>query len=93
MPSVVLKGYIIVPDEDLNAIQTELPTHIENTKREKGCLLFQVLQDKTQLNRFTVHEEFVDIASFEAHQDRVKNSKWGRVSSNIERHYHVNHIG
>jgi autoinducer 2-degrading protein len=89
----MLKGFIIVPSEDLNAVLAELPIHIENTKEEIGCLIFQVLQDQAQLNRFSVHEEFIDKASFEAHQDRVKNSKWGRVSSNIERHYRVNKIG
>ena len=93
LPKVILKGFIIVPSEDLKAVQAELPIHIENTRKERGCLIFQVLQDKAQSNRFDVHEEFIDKESFEAHQIRVKNSKWGRVSSNIERHYHVNQIG
>ena len=92
MPKIILKGFIIVPSEDLNAVLAELPIHIENTKKEKGCLIFQVLQDQAQSNRFSVHEEFMDRESFETHQNRVKNSKWGRVSSNIERHYHVNKI-
>lgn len=93
MSKVILKGFIIVPSEDLNAVQAELPIHIENTRKEEGCLIFQVLQDQEQSNRFDVHEEFIDKASFETHQDSVKKSKWGRVSSNIERHYHINQIG
>ena len=93
LPKVILKGFIIVPFEDLSAVHTELPFHIESTKKEKGCLIFQVLQDQAQSNKFNVHEEFIDKESFESHQDRVKSSKWGRVTSNIERHYHVNKIG
>ena len=93
MAKVILKGFIIVPAEDFNAVLAELPIHIENTQNEEGCLIFEVLRDEAHSNRFNVHEEFIDKASFEAHQERVKNSKWGRVSSNIERHYHVNQVG
>lgn len=92
MAKVILKGYIIVPLEDLNAVIEALPIHIEKTTQEAGCLVFRVLQDQQQSNRFTVHEEFVDKESFDVHQDRVKGSKWGDVSANIERHYHVNQV-
>lgn len=90
MTTVILKGYVIVPSEDLDAVQKELPVHIENTRQEEGCLIFDVLQDQENKNRFSVHEEFIDRESFSAHQDRIQKSNWGKVSANIERHYHVN---
>lgn len=89
MQKIILTGYIIVPPGDLEAIVTELPKHIALTKKEVGCVLFDVLIDSEHSNRFNVHEEFIDRAAFESHQDRVKHSKWGSVSANIERHYHV----
>lgn len=86
---MVLKGFVIVPSEDLDVVRKELPIHIENTRQEKGCLIFSVIQDQEDKNRFNVHEEFHDEESFLYHQDRVKNSHWGKVSANIKRHYRV----
>lgn len=86
---MILKGYVIVSKEDLAAIRKELPIHIENTRLEEGCLIFDVIQDELNPNRFNVHEEFVDQVAFTNHQDRVRHSNWGKVSANIERHYHV----
>jgi (4S)-4-hydroxy-5-phosphonooxypentane-2,3-dione isomerase len=34
---VILKGYVIVPSEDLDAVQKALPAHIEKTREEAGC--------------------------------------------------------
>lgn len=57
---------------------------------EESLLIFEVVQDSGNPNRFNVHDEFIDKESFEYHQQRVRNSDWGKVSMNIERHYHVN---
>ena len=92
MTRVILKGYVIVPDDDLDAINEALPAHIVNTRAEDGCLLFNVTQDENQKNRFNVHEEFNNKESFSNHQDRVKRSEWGNVSANLEKHYHINQI-
>jgi quinol monooxygenase YgiN len=89
---VILKGYVIVADDDLDAINKALPAHIVNTRAEDGCLLFNVTQDVNQKNRFNVHEEFKNKESFLNHQDRVKHSEWGNVSANLEKHYHINQI-
>jgi len=89
MEKVILNGHIIVPDSDITAVQAELPTHIELTKQENGCLIFNVTQDKHNANRFDVYEEFIDKQSFSAHQSRVKSSKWGSVTLNVERHYEI----
>ncbi len=89
MSKVVLKGYIIVPDSDLTAVKEELPIHIDLTRKEAGCLIFEVTQDEASKNRFDVYEEFIDKESFAHHQERVRNSKWGSVTKNVERFYEI----
>lgn len=89
MSKIILQGHIIVPGADLASVQLELPTHIELTRQEAGCLVFQVTQDSENKNVFNVYEEFIDRDAFEAHQERVKESCWGQVAANVERHYQV----
>lgn len=89
MAKVILKGFIVVHDKDLEAVETELPNHIENTLQEPGCLIFEVNQEQSNKNRFNVYEEFQDKVAFEAHQTRVKNSRWGQITINVERHYEI----
>jgi quinol monooxygenase YgiN len=89
MEKVILNGHIIVPDEDLTAVQSELATHIALTRQENGCIVFNVTPDINNVNKFNVYEEFSDKESFSAHQVRVKSSKWGSVTRSVERHYEV----
>lgn len=89
MNKVILKGFIIVPSADLSAIKKALISHKELTRNEPGCLMFNVTQSESNVNRFDVHEEFINNAAFEQHQIRVKNSAWGKVSANVERHYEI----
>lgn len=88
MSKVILSGYILVEQSELTTIKEVLSTHIELTKNEPGCIVFEVSQDSEQMNRFNVYEEFTDDTSFKAHQSRAANSKWGEVTVNVERHYH-----
>jgi len=87
LSKIILEGYILVRNEDLPAVEQELPTHIKLTREEAGCLVFNVLQDTKNINRFNVYEEFTNANAFELHQQRVRNSKWGKVTVNVERHY------
>lgn len=89
MPKIRLTGRIIVPDDDLDGVIAALPTHIDLSRKEKGCLRFEVTQSAENRNIFDVHEEFVDDVAFQRHQSRVRNSVWGDVSANAERHYEV----
>ncbi|OFE13478.1 antibiotic biosynthesis monooxygenase [Pseudohongiella acticola] len=89
MPRITLKGHIVVPDHDLQAVMAELPAHITLTRQEEGCLLFEVHQDPDTPNFFSVHEEFTDRAAFDTHQQRIQTSDWGRVASSAERHYEI----
>jgi (4S)-4-hydroxy-5-phosphonooxypentane-2,3-dione isomerase len=92
MSKVILKGHIIVPTADLVAVKNELTTHIDLTKLESGCLVFEVSQDSENLNKFHVYEEFTNRESFSSHQDRVGKSRWGSVAVNVERHYEITDI-
>jgi (4S)-4-hydroxy-5-phosphonooxypentane-2,3-dione isomerase len=89
MPKITLKGHILVPSSDLAAVLAALPTHIELTRQEAGCVCFEVAQDPDAKRCFIVYEAFVDRAAFEAHQLRVKLSEWGRVAASAQRHYQV----
>lgn len=89
---LILKGFIIVPPNDLALVKDELDNHIQLTRSETGCLIFQVTQDPLNPCRFDVYEEFVDKVAFQAHQARVKSSRWGKITVNVERHYTVTGI-
>jgi quinol monooxygenase YgiN len=91
MSKLILQGYIIVSNHDLDLVQSELSRHIELTREEEGCLVFTVSQDKENKNIFHVYEEFANKAAFEAHQCRVRESSWGNVTKNVERHYQITH--
>jgi quinol monooxygenase YgiN len=92
MAKVILKGHIIVPDSDISAVKVELINHIELTRQESGCLVFKVSPDTENLNRFNVYEEFTDRNSFANHQDRVRQSTWGAITENVERHYEITDV-
>lgn len=89
MSKVTLQGYIIVSDDDLASVQAELPKHAELTQKEDGCLIFRVSQDSENQNVFNVYEEFVNRVAFEEHQQRVRNSRWGKIAENVKRHYQI----
>lgn len=89
MPKIILQGYIEVPDTDLDIVLSELPHHLELTRAEAGCLVFDVEQDPVRKTRFRVYEEFVSKEAFDLHQQRVKASAWGRITGNVQRHYTI----
>ena len=79
----------MVPDSDIDLVQSELPNHIKLTRNEKGCLKFLVTGDQTNRNRYNVYEEFKNQESFALHQERAGKSAWGKVAVNVERHYQI----
>lgn len=89
MSKVVLKGYIIIPKDKLSLVMEELELHKKLTLQEDGCILFEVIQDKSIPTRFNVYEEFIDKKAFNKHQVRVKESKWGIVTKNLKRVYEI----
>ena len=92
MSKVILQGHILVPDTDLEVVTQALVVHKELTLSEPGCIVFRVSQSTLQPNRFEVYEEFTNRDAFEAHQQRVKASEWGKISKNVTRHYQVTDV-
>ncbi|WP_261837175.1 putative quinol monooxygenase [Vibrio ishigakensis] len=89
MSKVILEGYILVPGSQLEQIKVSLKKHIQLTRQEPGCLVFEVTQDDIEPTRFRVYEEFESEQAFNAHQQRVKQSKWGKDTVDVERHYTI----
>jgi len=89
---IVLKGFIVVPEEDLTSINDALPDHIENSNKEEGCIAFMVTQRKSEPNVFDVYEEFTSQQAFDNHQNRVKSSAWGRISARAKRYYQIEKV-
>lgn len=86
MAKVTLKGYILVPEKDLQEVRRELINHRRLTLDEPGCMSFIVTENPL---RFDVFEEFVDRQAFALHQARVRASRWGQVSVDVTRHYEI----
>ena len=89
MAKVTLKGYILVPEKDLQAVRCELINHRRLTLKEPGCISFIVTESAESPLRFDVSEEFVDRLAFDFHHARVRASRWGQVTVDVTRHYEV----
>ena len=89
MKKVILSGSIQVPEAELEAIRDALTEHVALTLNEEGCLLFEVKEKENPVGTFTVYEEFNSKEAFEFHQKRVKESKWGAITTNVTRNYQI----
>lgn len=85
MAKIRLQGFILIPAADLELVKSELDIHKTLTLKEAGW----VTQDDMNPLKFSVYEEFVGQAAFDLHQARVKSSRWGQVTQNVERHYQI----
>ena len=84
-----LAGTLIVPQTDKAMVAALLPAHIEATRAEPGCLMFQVVADRCDPTRYLVAERFASRTAFDAHQARAQNSEWGRTTAHLERQFQV----
>ena len=89
MSKVILKGFILIPEAELELVKNELVNHKQLTLEEQGCITFRVTENIKNPLRFEVYEEFIDKAAFEEHQKRLKASKWGKVTANVTRNYEI----
>jgi quinol monooxygenase YgiN len=89
MNNVFLSGQLICRDKDEVAIVVQhLPLHVKLTRAEEGCISFEVQPIQGSLE-WQVEERFRDADAFRAHQERVIQSEWGRVTAGMERRYTV----
>ncbi|MEA5455760.1 antibiotic biosynthesis monooxygenase [Sinomonas sp. JGH33] len=89
MAEVRLSGQLVCRDDrDIAVVVEHLGRHIALTRAELGCVSFCVTPTDDPLV-WQVEELFRDAVAFRAHQDRVANSEWGRVTAGIERRYFI----
>lgn len=89
MNQVRLQGHILVPEPDLAAVLGELPMHVDLTRKEAGCPVFEVSRNDSESNRFNVCDAFVDETAFASHPQRVRGSTREAVTKNVERFYQI----
>lgn len=89
LSKVILQGFIVVPESDIEVVNDALVIHKMLTLEETGCLIFTVIQDAENAQKFHVYEEFVDQAAFDKHQSRANASNWGEVAKHVERNYQI----
>ena len=86
---VRLSGRLVCASEKEDRLIRELlPAHIEATRAERGCLSFEVRPADEPLE-WLVDEEFDSVEAFEAHQERMRGSQWGRRTAGITRRYSI----
>lgn len=89
---VTLQGTLRCADAaQADIVLRHLPDHIRLSRAEAGCLQFDVTRSADPLV-WTVSERFATRAAFDAHQIRVKASRWGQATADIARNYTVSDI-
>lgn len=89
MSDVRLTGQLVCESsEQAELVAQHLPTHMALTRAEPGCISFEVHRTNDALI-WQVDERFESEAAFNAHQDRVAASEWGRATAGIRRQYSI----
>jgi quinol monooxygenase YgiN len=92
MPRIRLTGRLEMTPERRDAVLAALPAHIALTRREPGCLEFEVTEDLEDPMRLKVLELFGSREAFDAHQQRAASSAWADVSRGLKRVYDIQEI-
>ncbi|AJE46941.1 putative quinol monooxygenase [Celeribacter indicus] len=87
MAKIVLTGTLSCAPDEVEGVLALLPDHIRQSRAEPGCLDFELWQDELTPTEFHVSEVFRDEAAFEAHQERMRGSDWGRVTAHMRRDF------
>lgn len=74
--------------KEVELVRQYLPEHKKLTKKETGCVSFEVTQTTNPLI-WKVEELFTNQATFDAHQKRTRASVWGKETSEIAREYEI----
>ncbi len=89
MGKVVVSGQIYVPLRSLDEIRRAIEIHVELSRAEEGCLMFDLIESLEEPGRFDLYEEFVDMNAFEQHKLRAETSEWAEVSKEVQRDFEV----
>ena len=88
MSNLILTGFMICRTlEEADRVAGLLPAHIQFTRAEPGCLVFEVVRSMSDPVRFAVREIFATKVDFDAHQLRMKDTIWARATQGIPRDY------
>lgn len=85
--TLTLSGTLTCKADDARIVRDALPEHIRLSRAEPGCLRFEVVE--TAPGVFSVSEEFIDRAAFDAHQTRTRASEWWAATAHIPRDFEV----
>lgn len=92
MGRIRLSGNLVcATEEEAKRVREHLPEHTLLTRAEPGCIAFDVAPTDDPLT-WSVNEQFEDRDAFDAHQERVKSSEWGRATIGIERRYSIDEL-
>ncbi|MEF9603727.1 antibiotic biosynthesis monooxygenase, partial [Paracoccus sp. PXZ] len=84
-PLVAIAGQLICKDAAQMLLALDLLTeHAELSRAEPGNLRFDLAQAEDPLV-WELSELYADEAAFQAHRDRLRDSRWGRESRGIDR--------
>ncbi|SDU27248.1 putative quinol monooxygenase [Gordonia westfalica] len=87
--SMRVRGQLVCrTPEELATVLEALPLHAELTRKEPGCVSFEVSRTEDPYV-FDVDEVFVDASAYELHRQRLAASEWGRRTAGVERRYAV----
>lgn len=67
MSVITIVAKLIVKEDAVEMVKTELFKMIEPTRQEAGCLEYRLHQDNTDPAVFVFYENWKDMASFELH--------------------------
>ncbi len=77
---VVLVVRLEVQQQHLQAFIGEITSNAGNTRKEPGCIRFDVLQDQKSPCKFMLYEMYHDSAAITAHQQTPHFARWREVA-------------
>lgn len=86
---IQLDGHVDVPAERWDTVLEALKDHIALTRKEPGCITFNVTPCNQVAHRLLVHEMFQDQQAFDAHQTRAQSSPWAKITAGLPRDYTI----
>lgn len=89
---IKLTGRLVCKNADEAALVRQyLPEHKALTKKENGCVSFEVTETADPLI-WNVEELFSNQTTFDAHQTRTRASVWGSETRAIAREYDISEV-
>jgi len=87
--AVCLAGHIDAAPKRRAIIKEALPRHIKLSRREPGCLRFDITQDEPFTGRYHLVEVYKNKAAFEAHKKRSAASDWAEAAQGLSYDVHI----